>query len=126
MGIFRFIGSGLLLLGSIAGFLIFLLSFQATPKDSYGALWPLFILSFLSGCILFSLGSNKNSTTKLLKTAAFILLLLGLLSAVTLFLNALDVVKPGSLVALWTLFLLCTIVGIIVVGSTKGLPSDNE
>lgn len=113
MGIFAFIGSGLLLLGSFAGMFVFLSSFEAFLNISVGTLWSLFILSSLGGGILFLVDSENHARVYMFKTVSIFHLILGLISALTLFLNAMNIVTANGTGSLWVLFLLCTLAGIV-------------
>ena len=115
MIIFTLIGICLLILSGFAGVFIFLSSFKAYLDVSASTLWSLFILNFLGGHILFAVGTNKDSVIIMLKISSTFLLLLGLSSAVMLFLNAMNIAPAESTGSLWALFLLCTVVGIALV-----------
>lgn len=105
----------MILLGSAAGVVIFLTPFGVDVTGSLVTLWLFFALCFIGGFILYALGAREASAAKVLKVAGGILLVLGLLSAASIFLAKVGVAASAGTGSLWMLFIICTPCGMVAV-----------
>lgn len=106
MTIFKIIGVGMIVLGAASGIVIFLTSFGVEVAGSLFTLWLFFSLCFVGGFILYALGAREASAAKVLKTAGGILLVLGLLSAASIFLAKVGLAASEGTTSLWLLFII--------------------
>jgi len=124
MGIFKIIGSSLIIIGFLCGILIFLNPFAEIIKGGLGAIWTLFIFTFLGGIVVYGI-SDLNSWNGLLKTTGSVLLLIGLFSAGSILLTEINLLKLREYQGtgqLWVLFIVNIIVGsVMVVIGNKGV-----
>ena len=117
MNIFRFIGISLLSLSLLAGIALLLLPLGVLQRigiflsEPESALWLFFLLGLAVGLTLFALGGENRSTGKLSKAAGSVLLLLGLASAIVIFLVEANLLKANSTISLWWLFVTCNLLG---------------
>jgi peptidoglycan/LPS O-acetylase OafA/YrhL len=121
MTIFKVIGIGMIVLGAASGAAIFLTPFGLNVSGSMFTLWLFFALCFVGGFILYALGSRQASASEVLKTAGGILLILGLLSAVSIFLAKVGIAHSEDSGSLWALFLICTPAGMAAVLAAEHL-----
>jgi|SRR6185295_9805881 len=124
MTIFKVIGIGMILLGAASGAVIFLTPFGLRVAGSIFTLWLFFALCFVGGFILYALGSREASAAQVLKTAGGILLILGLLSAVSIFLAKVGIARSEGTESLWMLFLICTPAGMAAVLTAERLHDE--
>jgi hypothetical protein len=115
MTIFKIVGVGMIALGSASGIVIFLTPFGVEVTGSLLTLWLFFALCFIGGFILYALGSREASAEKVLKTAGGILLVLGLLSAASIFLAKVGIADSEGTGSLWMLFVICSPAGMAAV-----------
>jgi len=108
---FRFVGFLMILLGIASGIGIFVEPFGLPIEGSQATLWFLFVLVFIGGFILYALGSPNQSKENLIKTCGGILLIIGLMSAMGIFISKMGLIKADGTFSLWLLFLLCIISG---------------
>jgi hypothetical protein len=109
MAILKLTGAGMMILGCGASAIILLDSFGI--RKSGVEFWFLFLLCFAGGAILYGLGCGSGSVRNVLKAVGATLLLLGLISASSIFLAKIGVAEVKSFGSLWALFLLCTPIG---------------
>jgi len=114
MGIFKFIGVSLIIIGIVSAGLIFLTPFGVHIEGSINTLWLLFSFCFIGGAILYGLG-DMDSKENLIKICGSILLLIGLISAASILLAKIRILKAEETGNLWILFLVCIITGFIAI-----------
>ncbi len=111
MLIFKTAGILLISLGILSGLLLFAFPFGIKIQGSAFTFWLLYVLCYVGGFILYALGSPDNSAEKILRTASGILIMIGLMSAIAIFLDKTGLIKTDGTVSLWLLFVICTISG---------------
>ena len=111
MFIFKIAGSLLILLGILSGLLLLAFPFGIKIQGSIFTFWLLYVLCYVGGFILYALSSPDNSAEKILRTSSDILIMIGLMSAVSIFLDKISVIKAEGTLSLWLLFIICTITG---------------
>lgn len=100
----------LFILTGLSVFVIYLNSIGVKIKGSISAIWFFFVLCLIGGTTLYSIGTKSLLG---LLYASYLLLLSGGISAITVFVAETGLAKVTSKATLWTLFLLCTLLGAI-------------
>jgi hypothetical protein len=152
MVILKLIGRSLLCLSLLAGLILLLLPLGILQRagmftrEPESALWLFFVLGLTAGLILSALGARERSVGRLSKIAGSILLLLGLASAVVIFLIKANLIREMGILeirftgiyikdvgttSLWWLFVICNILGGIAVylaapRAAKETPQDTR
>ncbi len=123
MLIFKIAGIVLISLGILSGFLLFVFPFGIEIQGSAYTFWLLYVLCYVGGFILYALSSPDNSAGKILRTASSILIMIGLMSAIAIFLDKTGLIKANGTLSLWLLFILCTssgALGALIAEKIKG------
>jgi hypothetical protein len=122
---FRIVGISLLVLGVLASVVILLLPLgilqnaSIFPDEPERSLWLLFLLGLTFGGILFAVGLENGSLWSYAKAGGSGLLVLGLASAVEIFLIMARLPSARHTTSLWWLFVICTVLGGLAVYVAK-------
>lgn len=111
MLIFQFIGFFLILLGIASGVAIFTNPFGYGLQGSEVTMWVFFVMSFIGGFVLYAMGSSEGHKD-IIKTAGSLLLIIGLMSAMGIFIDKVGIIHANGTFSLWLLFIVCTLSGV--------------
>lgn len=106
MDLFGFLGIGLIVLGSLSGIAIYVDTF--IDRANVTTLWWLFIFSICGGAVLYNLADSSSLG---IVYSSYVLLLLGGVSAVTIFLTETGFFHNDEKSTLWVFFLIGTPLG---------------
>jgi FtsH-binding integral membrane protein len=122
MMILRFAGYALVVLGIMAGALLFLPAYGKGLAIAPLGLWFLFLACLLVGLILVAI-TSQEAPRPLLRGTGGVLVLIALVAVVAILLSATGLVAAADASNLWALFLLCLPCGIVLVlaGDKLGL-----
>lgn len=115
MFIFKVIGLFMILLGIASGVAIFVNPFGLQLQGSQITMWFLFVLAFIGGFVLYALGSSENSHKDIIKTGGSLLLIIGLMSAMGIFIDKVGIIAADGTFSLWLLFILCSLGGVAAI-----------
>jgi hypothetical protein len=108
MELMKYLGFGLIILSSLSGLALYVDTF-IEKIDNITALSWLFVLSLIGGVLLYCLG---DSSLQGIVFGSYILLILGCLSAATIFLAEINLFAVEYKTTLWVFFLICTPIGV--------------
>ena len=114
MAILRFAGYVLVVLGILAGTLLFLPAYGKDLAIAPLGLWFLFLACLAVGLILVAITSQEPPRS-LLRGTGGVLVILALVAVVAILLSALGFAAAVDASNLWALFLLCLPFGIVLV-----------
>ncbi|MEC4684992.1 MAG: hypothetical protein VST71_04570 [Nitrospirota bacterium] len=113
MFIFRVAGIILISLGVISGIVLFISPFGVEVQGSVFTFWLLYLLCYVGGFILYALGSPDSSAEEVMRTASGMLIIIGLMSAISIFLDKVGILKAEGTFSLWLLFIISNLAGTI-------------
>ncbi|NOQ78246.1 MAG: hypothetical protein GQ546_02475 [Gammaproteobacteria bacterium] len=109
---FYFFALFLLLLSMASGVSLLLISFGLVIKGSSAPFWLIYVIGFL-GCIgLMSKSSTIETQKRIIQFASGFQVLLGIIAAISIFLDKLMIVTSSDAMILWVLFLLGITIGL--------------
>ncbi|MCU7939971.1 MAG: hypothetical protein KZQ64_10205 [gamma proteobacterium symbiont of Bathyaustriella thionipta] len=109
---FYFFALFLLLLSMASGVSLLLISFGLVIKGSSVPFWLIYIIGFL-GCIgLMGKISTLETQRRIIQFASGFQILLGIIAAISIFLDKLIIVASSDVMILWVLFLLGITIGL--------------
>ena len=110
--IFYFFALFLLLLSMASGVSLLLISFGLVIKGSSVPFWLIYVIGFL-GCIgLMGKSSTIETQKRIIQFASGFQVLLGIIAAISIFLDKLMIVTSSDAMILWVLFLLGITIGL--------------
>lgn len=110
--IFYFFALFLLLLSMASGISLLLISFGLVIKGSSVPFWLIYVIGFL-GCIgLMGKISTLETQRRIIQFASGFQVLLGIIAAISIFLDKLMIVISSDAMILWVLFLLGITIGL--------------
>ena len=124
MTVIKSTGLLLIVLGIVSAVVLLLHAFGLEIRGSVLEFWVLYGICYCGGFFLYASGSVSSSGMRLLQFTSGILIVIGVCSAVGIFLDKITVLSTQSSWSLWLLFLLSVTGGVIGFFSAEGLNQD--